>query len=247
MKKPTSVKILTSVIIAILTITSFTLLSSCSERKMIGISIRANSFLDAYEIDTDYDAILPGAYLVATYSDGESEEVKITKDMIIGFDTKTTGNKTMYAEYKGFRSEDVKYTVYNPENLSRNVLTTARMSVRVYDNAVAMEYTISLSKGDLSIVRAIQFTLESENSLSVTENQSNLYVLIGQQKLSYYTSLVSDKKLKAVVYTENGASIDNGTVIKFKIDNSINAKVKLSEITVSDGQNDYYLPVAKWE
>ena len=240
-------KKLTSVIIAILTAVSVMLFSSCSERKITGISVRANSFPNTYEIDADYDEILPGAYLTVSYSDGETEEVKITKDMIFGFNTQTTGNKTMYVQYKEFRSEDIKYTVYNPENVSRDISTTARLTLRVYDNATAMEYTVSLSKGNLPSVRAIQFTLESENSLSVTENQSNVSVLIGQEKLSYYTTLASDKKLKVVVYTENGATIDNGIVIKLKIDNSVNAKVKLSEITVSDGQNDYYLPMAKWE
>lgn len=220
-------------------------LIGCSKREITHITIRANSFMQKYSVDAKlrYDT----AFIDVHYSSGETEEVNITEDMVVGFDTFTTGNKTLHVEYKGFKSDSVPYVVYNPEGANKEILTSARLAFFASSTSSGTEYSILFDKGDLSDVNAIIFTIESEKSLGIDENCDNVTASIDDPNINYYPSLFqNEKKLRVLVYHTNGGQLNQGTLLKLRIDGGENCDIQISNIMISDGEQDYYLPKVEW-
>ncbi len=218
--------------------------SACSERKITEISLVKNSFPTEYRVDETLD--LSGAFLSLVYSNGDPERKEITADMVEGFDTSTTGEKTLWVVYGEHRVSHT-YRVYNPENAAKEILTTARLSLSAYANDEYIEYTLRLSMGDLKEISAISFTLQSETSLSVNAAKSNLTLSSEGSNASYRCSVSSDgKTLKTVIFETDGQTLmrETGIVARIKINGGTARSVSVKDATVSDGNRNYYLPSA---
>lgn len=219
--------------------------SGCSKREITHITVRSNSFMQKYSVDAELK--LDSAFIDVHYSGGETEEINITAEMLTGFDTSTTGNKTMLVEYKGFKSDEIPYVVYNPEGAHREVLTTARLAFFASETASGTEYSILFDKGDMTDANAILFTIESEESLDIDENCDNVTASIDDPNINFYPSLFqNERKLRVLVYHTNAGQLNHGTLLKLRIEGGDNCDIQISNITVSDGQKDYYLPKVEW-
>lgn len=221
-------------------------LFACSERKIESYSLSDNAFPTEYKVDAVLDA--SGAFVIAKYADGKEEKIKITADMVTGFDSSTTGTKTMTIKYNDFE-ETLSYRVYNPENSSREIVTTARLGLSVYfaPDDEYVEYTVTLEKEKLPIC-AMLFTLNGDATLGVTRAKSNLTLTssLSAETTSYRSDLSSDgKSLTLLVFNVDGETLtDGGQIIKIRIDKGNKTPVRLKGITVSTAERDYYLPVA---
>ena len=128
------------------------------------MEVKPNSFKSTYAVDEYLD--LAGAFIDVVYSSGDTERVSITSDMVVGFDTATTGNKTLMVTYKTL-SQAITYSVYNPEMASRPIRTTARFTLYADVIEDDIVYTIKVALGDLTELRAATFTLTSTTSLGI--------------------------------------------------------------------------------
>lgn len=235
---------LLTAIVAVLILTCA--LCACSKRKVESYSLSDNAFPSEYKVDAPLD--LSGAFVITKFTDGQSEKAQITADMVIGFDTSTTGSKTMTIKYNDYE-KTVSYRVYNPENSSKEVITKARLTLSAYyaPNDEYVEYTISLEKEKLP-VSAILFTLNGDASLGITQAKSNLTLTssLPSSSTTYQSNLSPDgKNLTLLVFNAKGETLLNGgRIIKIKIDKGNKTPVRLKGITVSDAERDYYLPVS---
>lgn len=217
------------------------LLFACSSRTISSVDVAANSFKASYAVDEAL--VLDGSFVLVSYTSGDVDRVQITADMVEGFDTSTTGNKTVRVTYKTF-SREIAYSVYNPEMASRAIRTTARFTLYADRTDDAVIYSIKLFSGDLREVRAATFTLTSGASLGIHPDLGNVTCSSDAENLAYDMSLsASGTSLKIVVFDPNGQTLDpNGVFFRIRVTQSDNRSVWLSDNTVSDGRNDYYLP-----
>ena len=218
-------------------------LCGCSKRTLNSVEIKKNSFKTTYEVDEALD--LTGAYVLLTYSGDDKEEIPVTEEMVQGFDTATTGVKTLTVVYKGVESEPFSYRVYNPENASREVLTRARLLLYADPGNEYIDYTVRLNAAGLPVTAA-SFTLTSEQSLGVDADLGNATAVSDSWSATWSAKLASDgKKLRIVVFYEDGRTFTDGSVmIRLRINGGDNRSVRLANITVTDGEKDYYLPMA---
>ena len=217
-------------------------LAGCSVREIKDVTIKSGSFKDDYAVDERLD--LSVALLAVNYGK-DVEAVEITDDMLTGFDTTTTGNKTMRVRYEKYVF-DVPYRVYNPENPAKDVVTGARFSLFADGGDGYVEYSVHFNAADLASVNAASFTLKSEFPLRIDATMENLTVTSDFKSASYKCVLASGgTALKVVLFGQNGSTLPrNGVLAKFKIEGGDNRSVSVGDIVLSDGQTDYYLPAA---
>lgn len=218
-------------------------LVGCSKRTIERVEIKKNSFADTYKVDETLG--FAGAYALVTYSSGDKEEIPVTPDMVEGFDTATTGNKTLFVTYKEVRSTPFSYRVYNPESAEREILTAARLVLFADPGNGFIDYTVRLNAAELAVT-ALSFTLSSEQTLGIDADLGNMTAVSDSWSATYAARISSDgTKLKTVVFYEDGRTFDDGSVvIRLRVNGGENRSVHLTNITVSDGEKDYYLPMA---
>lgn len=228
-------------VLIILTVVSF---AACSERKITEVTLASNSFPTEYKVDAPLD--LTGAFVVLRYSDDNVERKEITVDMVEGFDTATTGEKTLTVKYGDF-SVSHTYRVYNPENAAKEIITTARLTLSAYESGEYIEYTLRLNMGDLESISAISFTLQSETNLGIGAAKTNLTVSSEGLNASYGNSLSDDgTTLKTVIFETDGQTLmrETGVIAKIRINGGNNRAVTVKDVVLSDGSRNYYLPSA---
>ena len=231
-------------ILTILIFVTAVCLTGCSERKAEKITLAPNSFATGYQVDTALD--LNGAFIVQHFADDNTKRIQITPDMVSGYDTSTTGTKTLTVSYNGL-SVTHSYRVYNPENAAKEIITTARLILTVYipDNGEYAEYAVKFTKGDLSGISAATFTMTGTESLGISAGKVNVSLSTEGNNASYESNLSGDGlKLKILVFEKNGGTLlgEDGVLAKIRITGGTNRSVTISDITVSDGTQNYYLP-----
>ncbi len=214
------------------------------ETSIVSISLAETSIKEIYDIDEELN--LENIIITAKYKNGKSLQVPCTADMVIGFDSKTSGDKSLYILYKGVKSLVKAYKVVNKGNETVLINTTCRLNVESEELPNAASYAFSLEIGDLSNVSAITFTLKSISDMGVAIDKMNLditNVLPGWQAESYR---VDKYTLKILVYKTTGLDINQD--LSFATLNIIEEEIvtiTANSITVSDGESDYYLPNIK--
>lgn len=225
----------------ILFLVGCTLLTVGCQPSIDEVYVRANSFNANYAIDSNIN--YQGAFLVVEYSDDTKEDVAITPDMISNFNTSTTGQKTMTISYQEYKI-DVDYLVYNPENASLEILTSSRLSLACGKSLTHAEYTVSYRKGDLSILKAVTFTLKTSSTLGIEEDESLLEVGYLPDGWTYDFLIVNATTVKFVVYAYENAGInsDANLINVMVLGKDVASSPTLIDVTVSDGINNYRLP-----
>lgn len=98
--------VLVSILISVIILTLY----ACAETEVVltSISIGEGSMKTSYSLNETID--LTDAKIVLTYSDGNTEEISVTEDMVTGFSTANVGTYSMVIRYLG-RSVSLAYTV----------------------------------------------------------------------------------------------------------------------------------------
>jgi hypothetical protein len=223
------------------------MLSSCSERAepvVTSILIKQNSFKLSYEIDENlnYDNI----FILVTYDSGEAEFVQCDNSMVKGFNTLTTGERQLYIEFGGARSDEVSYEVLYSIDNSKQILTSARLEYTTFINNEILSYTLDYYAGDLTNCQAILFDLYSEDELNVNDDLSNVSFEV-PTGWSYSSKLLSTKNMRVLFFNkDNNEGISSNTLFRINV-NKGNAfsYVRLRDIEVSTldtTASKYYLP-----
>lgn len=234
-------KKITIILLTLVLIACATSLCACTEPTVEKITIRQNSFLSNYEIDTVLS--LSGAFINVTYSNGSEIQVQVTHDMIEGFDSSTTGQKKMKINYHGVYSEDIEYLIYNPDNAATDILTSTRLKLAISKNLSLSEYTVSLKYGDLEKITGVSFIMKSGEGFGVKDVEDVLFFNSIPDGWNYDFSTPSNTEIRVVVYCLNDTGItSDSTIINVIMKDKEVVPTQITNIVVSDGKNDYALP-----
>ncbi len=215
-------------------------LCACSDKKRqpSAIFLESNSLRASYEVDATFSE--EGASLRLVYANGDTETIRCDSSMIVGFDTSTTGQKALHATYMGLDSNEITYTVYNPEGVSREILTRTRISVAktVTTNGKTM-FFFRFTGADADW-RALTFKLQGSVELSET-----LWELTCETPEGMDECYVQKTAANGVNILISGSPIVKQGIFFTLTWEKDNVDISLSDITVSDGIKDYYLPKAQ--
>lgn len=222
-------------------------LSACIidyEDAVASIVIPLNAVKDVYDVDEELN--LDPILLTVTYKSGQEVTIPCTIDMIVGFDTTTTGDKTFYISYKNVKSVVMEYKVVNKGNETVNINTSCRLASSSEALINAASYSFNLNNGDLKNIKAIIFTIKSTSDLGVNVNKTNLEItnlLSGWQAES---DRIDKNTLKILLFKISGMDIDTTLPIAtVNIIEQNKVSIVVSNIIVSDGEKDYFLPNIK--
>ncbi len=235
-----------AVVIIIIIILALSFASCTTEHisNVVSIDIDNNSFKDLYDVDEQLD--LTKATVTATYKSGDKVTVPCTSTMIVGFDTATTGEKSMYITYNKVKSSLWEYRVVNKGNETRSITTSSRIKVSSSELPNAASYAFSITAIDLEKISAINFTVTSTSEIGANIDKSNIEITNLPNGWKAAPERIDAYTLKLLVYKTSGMDIDSD--LSFATLNIIEQNIvpiTVSGITVSDGVQDYYLPNIK--
>ncbi len=191
-----------------------------------------------YTFDVDESFCYDTAIVETVYSDGTITEDRIDSSSLSRFDTSTTGEKEGTVLYNG-KTMTFPYEVTNISAPSKDIVTTARLTLDQAPYPTGISRVIELSKGDRETIFAVSFTLKGTaplcNGTLATVEFISLYEV---EKI-----LVNDKTLKVIIY--GGDGIADGEILTVNFAGNIEGEISLSSILISDGTVDYDLPTTK--
>ena len=211
---------------------------------VVNLVVTKDSLPTLYNVDDDID--LSNATVEVYYSNKSNEIVPITKQMITGFNTSITGsNKTMTITYKE-KSVSYSYRVINPADASKEIITTARLNYYLPTSNIGTVYDLEFNIGDLTKVSAISLTLYDSNGLGLSAELDELIVNINKDGWNYEAKYVSSTKIRLLFYFGSGSDLlSSDSFARIFITDNTNISSVISDIIVTDGVNDYFLPNAK--
>lgn len=206
-------------------------------------------------IKTDYtlnEKYIPNGYIIVSYTNGSTENILITEDMISGFDTTTSGSKNLKIEYGG-KSVLVPYKVEG--NGNETIISKKIRNIKL-NNDITKKYkqhskfdgkgtiTINYEDGTSSIVKLDESMLNGFDT-----SRLGSYVV----KVSYITAetqytIYVDKSIQSGS-SQNGNTISNSnTLSKRPTHQNDNTKIESSDsesisskgsVKVINTKNDY--------
>lgn len=224
--------------IAVVTVSCFGLVG-CKNNKaetVVSAVIVEGSVKDTFDVDEDF--CYDSAKLNVAFGDGSVKEIAVDSGMVTGFDTSTTGRKTLTITYGGI-AVYAEYEVVYLNYPSREIVTTARLNVNqsVYPTGIGRE--IVLSGGEENGFRAVLFTVKGNVDLC----DGSLNTLDISTTFAVTSYFVDAKTIKFIFASKTGFADGSIAVINFA--GVTNAEIYLTETVISDGKSDYYLPDTK--
>ncbi|MDD3947207.1 MAG: hypothetical protein PHI19_05140 [Clostridia bacterium] len=206
-------------------------LCACNKdtKSVENIRIVSGSFKEVYDLDEqlDYDRI----YIVATYVDGSTKQLKVEQSWISGWDVSTTGNnKSLTITYLG-ASVNFIYSV----NYKASVTTPIRLAATKEEQDGKKAVVLGLNGLDKMSVYAVKVEL-TLNGMTYTGKEDKF-------PDSWDVAVhESETKVSLLFYSKNGADplTGEGGLAKVFLNgeaNSIHLKME-----VSDGVSDHNAP-----
>ena len=214
------------------------ILFGCNDKKGNIVSIKATDGILKSTYDVDEVVDLDSLKVTVVYADGSEEEV--SDDIVItGFDTSTTGSKTMTVTYKGEYSFDFPYSVVYSVMPSQQISTSARIVVDQRPYPTAVSRLVGVKIGSLEGIEAVTFTVESADKI---KGKYECEMLRGGW--DYRITDFGERSFKIVVFRNGGNTITSDADIFalnfFSVSNSFS--IGINNVTVTDGTKDYALP-----
>lgn len=223
-----------SLLLILLTVCFFA--TACQKNEPTSAEIVDSSV--KYTFDVDEEFCFNTAKIKVIHPRAE-REYSVTREMLSGFDTRTTGTKKFTVTYGEFVMER-EYEVVCADFPSRVISTTARITVEQAEYPTGIGRRIYLDIGDLSKVDGVYFTVKCDKEVF----NANLNTLDVFGSWDVRTSFVNSKTVKIVLYKNQGTTGScELAVINFVGVKS--AEISLSDILVSDGITENYLPNTK--
>ena len=227
-------------VVAIITVSCFGLAACKNKDAEIAVSavIADGSVKETFDVDEEF--CFDTAKLSVTFKDGSVKEIAVDSGMLTEFDTSTTGLKTLTITYGGIVL-NAEYEVVYLNYPSREIVTKARLKVNqsAYPTGIGRE--IVLSQGEEGGFRAVYFTVKGSDYLC--DKSLNTLDISTKYNVTVTSYFVDTKTIKIIIMSKKGFA--DGTVAIINFAGVTNAEIILSEIVVSDGTRDYYLPDVK--
>lgn len=207
------------------------------ERKgdIVGIEIPDGTFRTVYFVDEEKN--FESFDIVVVYEKGR-ETVSLNADAAQGFDTSTTGEKTLTVKY-GELSCDFNYRVVYEKNEAKDINTAARVKLAQSPAAYGLSREFEIENIDFEPLKAISFSLTGKENF--IDELSDVEAIVGAG-WNYYSRKVSAKCVKILIYREQGEETELGTVIINLKESALTNMFILADVTASDGETDYNLP-----
>lgn len=235
-------------LILLLITLALVMLSGCGGKEIRAdeikfIEIRDGSFKTAYAVDEKID--FNNVYIVVTLKDNKGEVVvKVTEDMLEGFDTSTTTAsmemRTMRVKYKGLYTSNWNYTVASPYVIN----TKARLKLTSERAGSQFKVRLSIDIDEIPEIYAVQMEVNYDAARLDFNGET-------EDGLSGWTSNRVSTKTGAfdmLYYAEPGTSpitLDTSLmVLVFNIKAEGEFNIQIKNIHVSFGESDIYLPDA---
>ena len=189
----------------------------------------------------DVDSLFPteGKEGIVTYRDGSTGTFSLTKDNIVGFDTSTTGEKTARLVYKG-AEKTFSYVVTYAANPTKEILTSARVSIQEAASLNGATVALRLTVGDLVGVQAVSFTIECNRSFGSTLEITPI-IEGWDVRIKEYSS-----SAKVVAFRRGGMAISaDADFLQVSVVGYKDAVFSVKEVVLTDGTKEYDLPNAK--
>lgn len=202
-----------------------------TQTEVVSGYLKAGSFASVYDVDEILD--LENSVLVVRFSDGTTEERKILDSYVSGFDTSTTGEKTLTVSYGKNIVLNWEYEVIYSADPTRQIKTTARVEAEntFFDGGCST--ALELKKGDLEGVAALSFTL----SYSETGVVPSIVTASGWDFRIYS---YGEGEWGAVLFAPDG-DIEERLIFNV-VGQGASEPPHIGAIKVSDGKSDYNLP-----
>lgn len=209
--------------------------AACTDNPTVNIvSFSLDETTANLTFDVDEQFCYDAATIKAVFSDGTEKAVPVTADMVVGFDSTTTGTKSLTISYKGIERDYVYEVVYK-KYPSREIVTAARIELKQVPYATGIGREVLLTEG-LSGVRGISFCIKSDSDLS--DSKLNTLDIAGDWEIN--AQYVGAGEIRLVLYRTEGFS--SGSIATINFAGVTNAEIRLTDIVLSDGKTDTYLP-----
>lgn len=202
----------------------------------------SSSLRSHYEVDEELS--LDGAYLIARFGKAELR-VAIDESMVEGFDSSTTGRRTLTISYAGLKMP-FEYSVTYREAVGnriaeREITTDARLtlSVSAPTDADALEYSIGWRGSDPGRILAAYFTLRSETPIA--NSPSDLRAFLDYEANLRFRLNADGTTLRVLVFDISSDALPN-PIARIRAEKGTNRSVTLQNISLSDGKTTLYLP-----
>lgn len=198
---------------------------SCTKNSAVSsISINSSSFKFEYAIDEkiNYNT----AFITLHYSNGKTAKMRLTPDMIVGFDSTTTGfGKVLTVSYLEFTST----FIYNVKN-SYDILTSTRLKAEVIAEKIflSLKPLNDFSYGVFGVNFRVSGTFSSIKLLGTTP-----FAIEYSQK---------DNICEVVVYSLSGDPFTSTENFIELVATASISSLNITNIIISDGYNDINLP-----
>lgn len=220
--------------------------TSCTpvvDNTVASVSIKEGSFSAEYDVDEELSLV--GAELIAKTVGGNYSAVTITADMVEGFDTTTTGEKSLRIKYQNIYSENWVYKVVYASDPTKQVTTTARVGLVQDTYPTGIKRLVELRLGDMKEVDALLFTITASKDFADAQfSRLELQPLaFGWAYSLHYTSA---RQVRVIVYTTVSVGLtDDGNLLNINIIGVEGLTIALTDVLISDGVADYVLPPTK--
>lgn len=209
------------------------LLTACGKgaisKKVDKLQIVSGSFKEVYNLDEEIN--YENIYIIVTYEDGKSEQIKVDKSRIEGLDLTTTGNnRKLTVTYAEASASFIYSVVYKS-----TVTTPVRLSAAKAEENGKKSVTLSLSALDKMPVYAVKIDIVLNGMIFVSKE--DVFP-------STWAAAVSESsgKLSLLFYSKDGsAALGVGEGLA-KLVFSGNAERIRIDTTVSDGIEDRRAP-----
>jgi len=230
-------KKLTFILITVLLL--LPLLFACQDKTTNpeSIHLASESFSNYYTVDQELD--VSNAYLRVIYPKGKYKDIPCSEVEIVGFDTSTTGQKELYAVYEGLSSNAISYYVFNEEDASREIVTRTRVTITKTIGEGKTTFEFGLRSCEIDI-RAFSFRING--NVKFNDGLGDLTYALGGTMTDFYWEKTTTDGINVLL---SGSKAMSSGVFFTLVWEGEDHSVVLGDITVSDGVNDYYLPIAK--
>ena len=230
----------TSFFLPIILLMGLLLLGSCEKEEFKPESIHLQHADFSVNYTVDQELTLDGVKLRLVNGKGQYRDVPCTTDMIVGFDTSTTGQKKLHAVYAGLTSNEISYLVYNKEDASRPIVTKTRIDIQKTVSEDKTIFELNLRSCDIA-VRAFSFRITGIDA-SFDDGLSEVTGTVLGKMTDYYWKKTTNDGINVLISGNEPQS--TGAFFSFEWTGT-NRSIRIEDIVVSDGENDYFLPAAK--
>lgn len=207
-----------------------------TQSEVVSGYLKAGSFAAVYDVDEILD--LSNSVICLRFADGDTSERQISSGNVTGFDTSTTGEKTLTITYGNNILLTWDYEVVYSADPTKRIETSARIKEEntFYDSGCST--ALELKKGDLKGAAALSFTLKYASD-DVTPR-----VVIGAG-WDYRIYSYGTGEWGVVVFTRDGSVKE--TLVFNVVTQGADTPPDIKSIKISDGEKDYDLPDAGGE